>query len=122
MNPTTEAISSSDSWLRMSLALGFVIGLVFLSAWLLKRISAGRMIGGLSARGGIKILDKTSLGDKRYLMVVRVEGKYLLLGVTQQSVSLVSELPQYTLQEEEKEPLFERIFHAASRKAEEIRK
>ncbi len=122
MNTATEAISTPDTWLRMSLALAFVIGLVFLSAWLLKKISVGKMITGHSAKGNMKILDKTCLGDKQYLMVVFVEEKYLLLGVTPQSISLVSELPGYRVQEDHKETLFERFFHTAARKIEEGRK
>jgi len=115
MPPTTDTLSASDSWLRMSLALAFVIGLVLLSAWLMKKLSAGRLFPGQSLQSDMKIVARTTLGEKRYLMVVEIQKKFLLLGVTPQSVNLITELEHFQAQDEVKVSVFERIFRSAGK-------
>lgn len=75
----------TNSILAVLIVLALVAGL----AWLLR---SGRL-GRLSARASsISIETATSLGERRQLVVVSVEGRRLLLGVTQMQVSLVTEL------------------------------
>jgi len=78
------------SAVRGILATAFVLGLLGLLAWLLRR---GTIRLGV-ARGAqlVTIETAVSLGERRQLVVVAVEGRRLLLGLTPAHVALVSEL------------------------------
>jgi flagellar protein FliO/FliZ len=69
------------------LTVGVVLALLGGAAWALKRSNTLR-------RGRLPIAVETAvaLGDRRSLVVVSVEGRRLLLGLTPQHVSLVTEL------------------------------
>ena len=71
------------------LAVLIVLGLVTALAWLLRRGS----LGALTGRGGaINVETAVALGERRSLVIVAVEGRRLLLGLTPMQVSLVTEL------------------------------
>ena len=72
---------------RALLAIVVVLGLLAAWAWLLHR-------GTLKPRrhGPVSIETAVTLGDKRSLVVVCVEGRRLLLGVTPANVSVVTAL------------------------------
>ena len=71
------------------LAVLIVLGLVSALAWLLRRGS----LGGLTRRGGsINVETAVALGERRSLVIVSVEGRRLLLGLTSSNISLVTEL------------------------------
>jgi len=71
------------------LAVMIVLAMVAAFAWFLR---SGRF-GRLSARASaISIETATSLGERRQLVIVGVEGRRFLLGVTQAGVALVTEL------------------------------
>lgn len=84
-----------DTWLptgtgsgyRMLLASLFVLGLLGLWAWLMRR-------GVFTKRqqGAVKIETAVPLGERRSLVIVSIEGRRLLLGLTPASVSLVTNL------------------------------
>jgi flagellar protein FliO/FliZ len=76
------------------LAVLIVLGLVAALAWLLRRGS----LGALTGRGGaINVETAVALGERRSLVIVSVEGRRLLLGLTPTSMSLVAELPSAAL-------------------------
>jgi len=70
-------------------AVFIVLGLVVALAWLVKR-------GALNSlrRGPRSITVETAvpLGERRSLVIVAVEGRRLLLGMTPQQISMVTEL------------------------------
>lgn len=75
---------------RSVVAVVVVFGLLALCVWLVRR-------GGLDAltrKGPRAIVVETAvpLGDRRQLVVVTVEGRRLLLGLTSAHVSLITEL------------------------------
>ncbi len=74
--------------LQSLLAVVIVLGLVAALAWLLRRGTFGRPGG----RGPIAIETAVPMGERRSLVIVSVEGRRLLLGMTQTHVSLVAEL------------------------------
>ncbi len=79
--------------LRGLLSLVVVIGLIALLAWLLRRGSLGAL--GLTpgrVKGPVTVEAAVPLGERRSLMIVAVEGRRLLLGLTPGQVSLVTEL------------------------------
>ena len=68
-------------------ALVVVLALIGLSAWFLRRSVLARRAGK-----GLGVEAVLSLGDRRSLVVVSVEGRRLLLGLAPNGVSLVTEL------------------------------
>jgi flagellar protein FliO/FliZ len=76
--------------LRALASFGIVIGLLIGFVWLLRKGSLG--FPGSRPRAIIAIETAASLGERRSLVIVSVEGRRLLLGVAQGGVSLVSEL------------------------------
>jgi flagellar protein FliO/FliZ len=80
-----------NAFLAVLIVLGLVAGL----AWLLRRGS----LGALTGRGGaITVETAVALGERRSLVIVAVEGRRLLLGLTPTTMSLVAELPGAALQ------------------------
>ena len=74
-----------NSFLAVLIVLGLVVGL----AWLVRRGS----LGALTKRGGsINVETAVALGERRSLVIVSVEGRRLLLGLTPTTMSLVTEL------------------------------
>jgi len=71
-------------------------------AWALRRAAPARR-----GRGGILVETAAPLGERRSLVIVSVEGRRLLLGLTPSQVSFVTELGGGT-------PSFERTFDAAT--------
>jgi flagellar protein FliO/FliZ len=71
------------------LAVLIVLALVATLAWLARR---GTFAGLKAANRAVAIETAVSLGERRSLVIVAVEGRRLLLGLTPQQVSLVTEL------------------------------
>jgi flagellar protein FliO/FliZ len=66
-----------------------VLGLVVALAWLVRR----GPLAQLAAKGKpVSVESAIPLGERRSLVIVSVEGRRLLLGMTQTSISLVTEL------------------------------
>jgi len=72
---------------RMLGAMAIVLGLLAGLAWLLRRNAAARRAGK-----GMGVESALSLGERRSLVVVTIEGRRLLLGLAPNAVSLVTEL------------------------------
>jgi flagellar biogenesis protein FliO len=70
---------------RGLLAVFVVFGLLALLAWAGKR-------GWLGGKSPVKVETSVPLGERRSLMIVSVEGRRLLIGLTPMQVSLVTEL------------------------------
>jgi flagellar protein FliO/FliZ len=75
---------------QVTLALLVVLALVFVLAFLLKKMRAAT---GASPNG-IEVLAQASLGAKERAVVIRVDGTRFLLGVAQGQVSLLQVLSQ----------------------------
>jgi flagellar protein FliO/FliZ len=75
---------------RSLVAIFVVFGLLSALAWLARRGRCGNF--GRPGRSLVKVEGAVPLGERRSLMVVSVEGRRLLLGLTPMSVSLVTEL------------------------------
>jgi flagellar protein FliO/FliZ len=78
------------SAVRGILATAFVLGLLGLLAWLIRRGTI--RLGGARGTQLVTVETAVSLGERRQLVVVSVEGRRLLLGLTPVQVSFVSEL------------------------------
>lgn len=70
------------------LAVALVLGLVGALAYVARRGT----FGALTRRGPIVIETAAPLGERRQLVIVSVEGRRLLLGLTPASVAMLTEL------------------------------
>ncbi|WP_438467266.1 flagellar biosynthetic protein FliO [Marinomonas sp. PE14-40] len=85
-----DLMSASSIW-KMLLSLVFVIVLIPLSLWAMKKI---QKVQGKFGNTPIQILNVQALGAKEKLVVIEVEQQKLLLGVTGQSISLIKTLSE----------------------------
>jgi len=73
--------------LRSLAATLVVLAVLALAAWALRKTAATRRAGQ-----AVAVESAVSLGERRSLVIVSVEGRRLLLGVSPTNVSLVTEL------------------------------
>ena len=86
----TAGWSDGPGVVRTLLSLLVVLGLMAGCLWLVRR---GGLQGGLrKGPRAVQVETAVGLGDRRQLVIVAVEGRRLLLGVTPMHVSLVTEL------------------------------
>ena len=86
---TPSGWSDGPGVMRTLLSLFVVLGLMAGCLWLVRR---GGLTGGRKGPRAVQIETAVGLGDRRQLVIVAVEGRRLLLGVTPMHVSLVTEL------------------------------
>jgi len=77
-------------YLEAASALALVLGLLGLFYYLAQRFNIRRS-GGSSQRQ-IRVVERTSLGDKRSLLIVRVGQEQFLLGATSSTISMLSSI------------------------------
>ncbi len=87
--PVAEA-SMVGSMVQVVFALGLVLGLIVLAAWLMRRFSLmPRTAGGL-----LRVVSGVMVGQRERVVIVEVRDQWLVLGVTSQSVNLLSSMPK----------------------------
>lgn len=90
--------ASTDHLLQTSLGLLFVLGLLLLLAWVLKR-------AGFTAkqkRGGFyKVLASSALGPREKIVLVEIGDTWLVLGMTSQSINTLHSMPAGSIALEE---------------------
>ena len=74
---------------KIAFALLVIVGVIFLCAWLIRRWGPGG--GSLGQR--IKLIAAKAVGTKERVVIVEVEGTWLVLGVTAGGISKLHELP-----------------------------
>ncbi len=72
-------------------ALFFILAIIFIGVWALKRYGPAIGMGGLK-NAGLELLGQLPLGPKRGLAVVRFQDRTLVLGVTEHQINLVAEM------------------------------
>lgn len=75
--------------LRMVISLAFIVLLILVGAWLMRR--AGWLRAGAGQE--IKVLGSRSLGARSSVAVVQVDDTRLVVGVTPQQITLLHRLP-----------------------------
>ncbi|MFJ4144144.1 flagellar biosynthetic protein FliO [Pseudomonas sp. NPDC089734] len=92
--PPVALGAASDSLMSLALlgktalALGLVVACVFVCGWLLRRIGTRPLVPGQIMR----VVSSTSVGQREKVVIVEVQGKWLVLGVTAQQVSALSQM------------------------------
>ena len=84
LSVSAETVTTPElSIMQVLMPLIMVIGLIFVLAWLVKRFHPGTP----SIGKGVQVLANTPLSSQARVCLVRVGGKDVLLGVTNQQVS-----------------------------------
>ena len=102
---------------KMLAGLALVLGIMVGTYWLVRRLAPRTAaLGG----GRMRLLARLGLGPRKFLALVEVADRVLVLGVTTDSIRLVCELDQ-PLPEQEQRPggAFAGILKRASRQGEE---
>lgn len=88
--PAPISQSLTASVVQMVFALGCVLGLIVLAAWLLRRFSFPLR----AVSGQLRVVSGVMVGQRERVVIVEIQGQWLVLGVTPQSVNLLSSLPK----------------------------
>ncbi|MBN1865675.1 flagellar biosynthetic protein FliO [Candidatus Sumerlaeota bacterium] len=91
-NTEEEQPDAFASLVRMLGALAAVLVLIALCAYLAKRFLPRTVLGSAARSDAIRIVATRMLGGRRSLVLVRVRGQTLLLGVTPQSIACLTEI------------------------------
>lgn len=94
--PGADSVSgmafSWGSYLHGIGMLFLLLGLLWVGVWLLKRYGMGKF-KALTGRGrNMELVEVLNLGPKRSAVMVRVKDRTFLLGVTEQRISMLSEI------------------------------
>ncbi|EMJ9775124.1 TPA: flagellar biosynthetic protein FliO [Morganella morganii] len=87
----SPAINSTDSLLQVSGALSGIILLILGLTWLVRKFGFTAKLAGKNPL--LRIRSTCSLGNKERLVVAEIQGEWLVLGVTAQSVNLLHRCP-----------------------------
>ena len=79
--------------MQMLLGLAFVLGLIVLASWLLRRFGAGPTAPGSLVR----IVTAASVGPREKVVLVEIKDIWLVLGVAPGRVSVLHQLPRQAL-------------------------
>jgi flagellar protein FliO/FliZ len=91
---TAMHLPAVDSGTTILTTLGYLcllLGVIFLAYYLLKRLGIQGW-GAQGGPGGPRLMSRLMLGNRQSLVVVRFRGSDLLLGVTEERVSLLTEV------------------------------
>ena len=99
ISPLALAESSSNEQLDWATTFGsliFVVAFILFLAWLLKRMRVPSMMN----QGGLSIVRQLPVGTRERVVIVQAGEEQFLVGVTSQSVQLISKLDTPLNQEE----------------------
>lgn len=89
-SPASAEVSIAGSMLQVVLALGLVLALIVAAAWIARRFS----LLPRSAGGQMRVVSGLMVGQRERVVLVEVRDQWLVLGVTSQSVNLLSTMPK----------------------------
>lgn len=104
-----KAPSGADLALQLTqvlVSLGLVLGLIFAMAWFVRRRPA------VTGQRHIEIVERLSLGQKEQLVLVRVAGQSLLVGVSPAGIQMLQSLDADALNQPQQMPEAEHSFAA----------
>lgn len=88
--PAADA-GTSPLWglVQVMLALGLVLAVIVGAAWLFRRVSMGGMLGRWQPA---KVVSGVMVGPHERVVIVELEGQWLVLGVTAKQVNLLTSM------------------------------
>ncbi len=88
-----------NAFIKMLLTLLGLLAFIFLTVWLLRRLSQGRL-KSMNLSRGIKILERRPLSAKSTLYLLEVRGKQVLIAESQLDVRTLATIEEAPLSEE----------------------
>lgn len=85
-----QSAPAGPSLAPMLIALVFVLALIPVAMWLLKRLGGAQPAGN----AGLRVVGELALGPRERIVVVEAGERWLLLGVTAASINRVGTLPK----------------------------
>jgi flagellar protein FliO/FliZ len=82
----------AGTYLQATLALALIIGLLFGTAWLARKLSGGKGFG----QGGMKIIGGVALGPRERIVLVEVGETWLVIGIVPGQIRTLHQLPKGT--------------------------
>lgn len=82
----------AGTYLQASLALILIIGLLFGTAWLARKLSGGKGFG----QGGMKIVGGVALGPRERIVLIEVGETWLVIGIVPGQIRTLHQLPKGT--------------------------
>lgn len=80
----------AGTYLQATLALALIIGLLFGTAWLARKLSGGKGFG----QGGMKIVGGVALGPRERIVLVEVGETWLVIGIVPGQIRTLHQLPK----------------------------
>jgi len=79
--------------LRTASALALVLGLIFLAAFVVKKFFPD-VLKNMDRNKNFRIIEKISIGQRKQIVLVKIYGKKLLLGITPNQINFLVELEE----------------------------
>lgn len=95
---TSPTGSLTGAMVKMVSALAIVVICVYFGLYLLKRLTGRRPGSGLK-NDVLEVLQTTHLGPRKTISLVKIGNRSVLVGVTEQQISTITELDQVETQE-----------------------
>lgn len=92
LDGTKPKLPDTISFFQTLVALSFVLGLIFLSAYFFKKLTGMKTGNMRASRVSITPVGNLALGEKKFLSVVEIQGKFYFIGITPNNISMLSEL------------------------------
>lgn len=98
---SSPLLSGSSMLTEMSSTLFLIIGCLLVTLWLVRRFLPKRYLTSRSS--AIKVTDNYSLGSKAKITIIEVDQQALVLGVTEENITLLHKMPAKTTENEPNE-------------------
>lgn len=89
--PAATDFGLASTAVHMALALLLILAIIFAAYWLLRRYGSKFGLGPAGRGGMLRLMAHLSLGPRKSVIVVRFLNKDLVLGVTDHSITLLTE-------------------------------
>lgn len=110
MNNQVSEITEPVSIAQTLIALLFVIGLIFLFTYFYRKLSGQSNLGRLKKNTCIQMVSTFPLGNRKFLAIVRVQARFIMLGITPESINHITDLELDGESIEEEKGEFENLF------------
>lgn len=80
----------AGTYLQAGLALTLIVGLLFGTAWLLRKVSGGKGFG----HGGMKVVGGIVLGPRERIVLIEVGEDWLVIGIVPGQIRTLHHLPK----------------------------
>lgn len=89
----TQSPTYQGAFTKMLLTLGGLLALVFLTVWLLRKLTQGKI--GAFGKKQINVLERRPLSPKTVLYIVEVEGKKILVAESQLEIKRLATIDTF---------------------------